>query len=417
MNRKTILAKILVLVVFVISFTSTFTIGYSYWDDSSKQDNVTASIGSWKNTISTAQEFYDMVTNTSSLSTDEFYLANDIDFTGFTWDYDATNYNVTFRGTLHGEGYTLSNLTINNDSSTYVYFGIFPRLESATIENLNLSNVNLVLGTSGLSSSSINSGLIAGEVYGNTTTIANITITDSGVRGTGSTGTGGLVGYLSASTTILDVDNIKATNLRVFSTGANVGGILGSIDASGAQALIDDIDIEGEVYSAASTSYTGGIIGYINTNTVFNVNRAIVEMSSQNTLETNASYYLNYSEKYLGGFIGYNGSTSTDVVLSDVFFTGSLITNIARNGIYVGTAIGRDKGSYTLTNAYYSMVEFINKQGNITYTASGLRGVNATLVNSSSMPSLTWWNSFATAFYSANSLWNQDTSGRLYLIR
>lgn len=417
MIKKSILAKILVLVLFVISFTSTFKIGFSYYDSLSKQDSVAITIGSWKNTISSAQEFYDLVTDPNSSSTDVYYIANDIDFTGFTWNIDATNYDITFRGTLYGGNYTLSNLTITNDNSAYIYFGIFPRLENATIKDLNLTNIDLVLGSSGLASTSINTGLIAGEVYGNTTTIENITITNSGVRGTGIEGTGGIVGYLSGSTTILDISNIKATGLKVFSTGPNVGGILGSLSASGSQALISDVDIEGEVYSDSSSSYTGGIIGNISSNTIFNVNRAIVEMQSQNTLETNSLYYLKYSEKYLGGFIGYNGSSSTDVILNDVFFTGSLITENSRNGDYVGTAIGRDKGSYTFTNAYYSMVEFIDRQGNITYDLSNPRGVNVTLVNSSSMPSSAWWNSFSSSFLSANNLWSQDGSGRLYLIR
>lgn len=417
MIRKNIMAKLLILVVFVISFTSTFSVGFSYFDSLSVQENENINIGTWLNMISTPQEFYDFATKTDSVASDQYIIANDIDFSGFTWNYDLTNYNTTFRGNLNGNGYTLSNLTINNNSSTYTYFGIFPRIEGGTIEDIKFDNVNLVLGTSGLASSTINSGLIAGEIYGLSNTLSNITVSNSGVRGTGSNGTGGLIGYVSTSSTVVNVDNVKTSNLKVFSTGPYVGGILGSINSSGSQVNINDIDIEGEVFSAAASSYTGGIIGRIVSGGVFGVSRAIVEMTSQNTLETNSAYYLDYSEKYLGGFIGYNLSTSANIVLTDVFFTGQLVTNTSRNGIYVGTAIGRDKGSYSLTNAYYSMVQFLDKSGNFTYTASGLRGVNATLVNESTMPSNTWWNSFATPFISANSLWNQDVSGRLTLLR
>jgi hypothetical protein len=202
--------------------------------------------------------------------------------------------------------------------------------------------------------------------------------------------------------------------LKVFSNGAYVGGLVGSLESSGSTVNITDIDLNGEVFSPSGSSYTGGVIGNITSGSYFNLERAVIEQRSQNTLET-SQYYLQYSSKYLGGIIGFNQGSSTSVVINNVFFTGELITQNSRNGIYVGTFIGRNKGSYTFTNSYYSQVLFITRSGT-TYNSTS-RGVDLTLVSSSSMPSLTWWNSFATSFYNSNSLWTQDVSGRLKLSR
>lgn len=415
MNR--FINKLLVVFLFVIASTSGTIIGYSFYDNISQDRSESLTIGEWLTesiAISNAQEFYNMVINPNSISTDSYYLTNNIDFTGFSWIYDSTNFDTVFRGQLNGNGYSLDNLTIYSNNSNYSNFGIFPQIEGATIINLVLNNIDLSLGSSALSSSSISSGLIAGGVIGSTNSIQNITILDSGVRGTSYIGTGGLIGYISGSTTILNISNVLTSNLKVFSNGAYVGGLVGSLESSGSTVNITDIDLNGEVFSPSGSSYTGGVIGNITSGSYFNLERAVIEQRSQNTLET-SQYYLQYSSKYLGGIIGFNQGSSTSVVINNVFFTGELITQNSRNGIYVGTFIGRNKGSYTFTNSYYSQVLFITRSGT-TYNSTS-RGVDLTLVSSSSMPSLTWWNSFATSFYNSNSLWTQDVSGRLKLSR
>jgi len=418
MLKRQLLIRVVLLVVFLISFSSALMIGYSYWDLKINTQTTNVNIGDWGIPITTAQEFYDFATKIDSLETDRYYLFNDIDFTGFNWTYNSTNNAVTFRGTLDGNGKTLSNLTLYHNSSSYQYLGIFPRMLGGSVYNLTLSNVNLSLGSTALGGTSIRAGLITGNAYGLTNTISNITIINSGVRATSSAGAGGLVGSVTIATTIVNIDNIKATGLKVFNKSSYTGGLVGVISRSGAQVNISDVDIQGEVYSYSSTSYTGGIVGRIVSGAKLTTSRAIVEMTTQNTLETNSTYYLKYSNRYLGGFIGYNLSTSANVILTDVFFTGSLLTQTTANRSYVGTALGRSSGSQSLIRTYYSMVEFRSVSGGIIYTPDvTLRGINATLVNASTMPSVSWWNTFSTEFYNANNLWAQDGAGRLYLIR
>ncbi len=418
MVKRQLLQRLVFIVVFLMSFSSFLMIGYSYWDLNVNTQPNSLPIGDWGIAISTPQEFYNFATKTNSVSTDRYYLFNDLDFTGFNWTYNSTNNAVVFRGTLDGNGKTISNLTLYNNSSSYLYFGIFPRMQGGSVYNLTLSNCYLSLGTTALYGTSLRAGLITGNVYGLTNTLSNITVLNSGVRGTSTAGAGGLIGSVTTSTTVVNIQNIKTTNLKVFNKSSYTGGLVGTIGTSGAQVIISDVDLSGEVFSYPSSSYTGGIVGRIASGAKLNASRAIVSMTTRNTLETNSTYNLRYSNRYLGGFIGYNLSSSANVILTDVFFTGSLYPQTNANRSYVGTAIGVSSGSQSLTRAYYSMVAFRSVSGTVIYTPDvTLRGIGATLVNASSMPSLTWWNTFSTGFNSANDLWAQEGNGRLYLVR
>ena len=393
-------------------------IGYSYWDNTINAQNTDVNIGDWGIAITTPQEFYNFATKTNSASTDRYYLFNDLDFTGFTWTYNSTNNAVVFRGTLDGNGKTISNLTISCNSGSYLYFGIFPRMYGGSVYNLTLSNVYLTLGTTALGGTSLRAGLIAGNVYGLTNTLSDITVVDSGVRGTSSAGAGGLIGSVTTSSTVVHLNDVKTTNLKVFNKSSYAGGLIGTIGTSGAQVLVSDVDLQGEVFSYPTSSYTGGIVGRVASGAKCSISRAVVEMTSRNTLETSSTYNLRYSNRYLGGFIGQNQSTSANVSLTDAFFTGSLFPQTNANRSYVGTAIGTSSGSQTLLRTYYSKVAFRSVTGTIIYTPDvTLRGIAATLVNASTMPGVAWWNTFAASFGAENDLWAQDGTGRLYLIR
>jgi len=416
MNNKSIFTKIIVLAVLLLAFSPTIMIGYSYFDTLNQDRPNSIMIGEWWGTpIYTAQEFYYLATGDNTTADDVYYLANDIDFTGFSWVLNSYNFDATFRGTLDGNGKTISNLTITTSSYSNRYLGIFPRMEGGSVYNLTLSNIDLTIGYS----TSVASGLIAGNVFGLDNKIENITIENVGVRGNSTYGTGGLIGNIENYSTTVEITNIKATGLKVFSTSSYVGGLVGSLRSSSVVLDVLDVDIQGEVSSMTTSSYTGGILGYITNGAYFHLNRGIVDMTSQNTLETGSYYYLRYSNRYLGGFIGYNQSTSDKVVMENSFFTGGLVSSDTRRAYYIGTAIGRSSGSESMSNLYYSKVLFKETNGTLTYDPSYTpRGVMTTLVNTSTMPSVYWWNSFATLFVTTDDIWLQDSiSGQLYLSR
>lgn len=412
MTLKNTLPKVIGLLLLVIFFASTSTLAYSYFDSLNKNTEDILEVGDWMTAISTPQEFYDFATKLDSDVGDRYYLENDIDFTGFTWELDNTNHETFFRGILDGDGHTISNLTIFTDNSTYNYLGIFTRIKDGTVKNLKLDNVNMVLDSSIYFSKTYRTGLIAGDVQGNTT-VSNITITNSSVMANKGAGAGGVIGYILGTTSNVTINNIKATGLQVFSVLNNCGGIVGQINKDTLSVYISDIEVQADIYNSDTPSYVGGIVGKSEAGAALTIERAIVEMNPQNTFVTDLEY-LDYSRKYNGGIVGYN--LAKDLIVLNCFFTGNLITELTRTGDNIGTVIGRNIGTYTLTNCYYSQVQFLNVNGSILYTPDPTStGVFGTVVNVSTMPSVAWWTTFFTNF--DNGLWAQDANGRLHLIR
>ena len=415
MLKRPMILRLAFVIVLLMCFSSVFALGYAYWDQTINTQENTVNIGDWGVPITTPLEFYTFATKSNSTNSDRYFLMNDIDFSGFNWVYNSSTSSVVFRGILDGNGKALRNLTLSYSNYSYSnkYLGIFPIMQGGSVYNVTLENINLVLGSNYLNRSNLRSGLIAGEVSGSTNTISGITIINCGVRGTNDYGVGGLIGTVTSSSAVVNIDNVKATNLKVFSKTSYVGGLIGRIYTSGATVNINDIDIEGEVYSPNNSSYTGGVIGGINYGGKLNVNRAIVEMTSRNTLETNYNYN-NYSVKYLGGIIGRNQSSKANIYLTDTYFTGSLYTQTKNNRGYVGTLIGASSTAYNKTRTYYANVTYRASNGSfITSPDTTIRGTMADLAAAD----IPWWNDFKINFDSANNLWGQDSTGRLYLIR
>lgn len=405
----------------LIIFNALFSIGmsFAFWASSISGNSVISSgeitIGQWGIPIFTAQEFYDFATKTDSLATDQYYLANDINFSGFSWVYNQDNNKVVFHGQLNGNDKTLSNLTILNSSSTYKYLGLFPRMDGGSVRDVTFNNVHLVTLLSG---SSQRAGLIAADVYNkNVNTIKNITIMNSSVQGNNLNGVGGLVGSVQTNNTVLNIENIKATEFKIFNKAAYVGGLIGRVSNSSV-VNISDVDFQGEIYSHTRSGNSGGIIGQTKAGNTITVNRVIVDAVFKNTLVTDINYFNRYSERYIGGFVGYNLTKSSDININDSFFTGSLFNQSKRDRSSVGTVLGRGSKEITISNTYYAYVSYRDAADQVSYTETGQTGQMATVVSKTSMPTKMWWDNFyTTRFDGANDLWAQDLNGRPYLVR
>lgn len=403
--------------IFILVFLNIFfsiSMAFAFWaSDISSSDtsgNGSLDIGEWGIPIFTVDDFYEFATKSTSASTDLYYLANDLDFTGYSWTYVSS---VIFRGELNGRGKTISNLNIYVNGGNY--HGIFPRMLGGRIYDLTFDNIHI---DSGLSGTSQRSGMIAGQITGGTNLISNLTLNNIRVEGASTNGVGGLVGLVSGSSTVLTIENIKATELKVFNRYSYTGGLVGRQNNSGSVVNMYDIDIQTEVFSLAASSYSGGLIGRTVSGGILDVNRAIVEAEHINTFVTSFGFNT-YSPRYLGGLIGYNLSQTTNVTLSNILYTGSLFNNLNNRRNNVGTVSGRQSFNATLTDVYYSFVAFRSSTGTVIYTPDiSLTGQNGTLVSATSLPTVTWWNNAYTTFSQANNLWQQDpVTGRLELIR
>ena len=328
--------------------------------------------------ISTAQEFHDM---TKGGSADEFYLANDIDFTGFTWTVTGTG--TAFRGILNGNGMTISNITIDG-SGTGVYGGIFQRTNGAVIHDLTIDNAHVdAVGRV---------GVLIGRIETAETVITNVVIKNSSAAGTAGEGVGVVVGNASLPLTIT---NLQIINTTAFNTNKNVAFIAGRADHA---VTLTDIYVFGS--TAESTNFStdagvGGLVGYTNAATAaLTFTRVVIEDS---TLKGRSS-------GTLVGYFRFGSLTATDV-FTDVEFV--LATSDGQHGV-----IGRRNVDANTTDPVFTNV-FAHYVGQQAGTAVQLDSANV-LADLSGLDQA-WWTTNLSGI-TGSAVWEFDATSKFYQI-
>ena len=199
-------------------------------------------------------------------------LTTNIDLTGIDWvpiGYSSNGY----AGTFDGNGDTISNVTFNDNTQSYV--GLFGYVSSGTIKNLGVDKSSF----------------------------------------TGKNNVGGIVGYLNGGTVA------QCCNKGIVEGTTYVGGIVGCNSGGRIEnAYITGAD--GVSYSTAvvkaSTSYAGGICGY-NTGTITST-----YIASPHSLKVLAG------TSAAGGIAGYNSGTlincfTLDFYISSPKYCGSIV--------------------------------------------------------------------------------------------
>lgn len=140
----------------------------------------------------------------------KYVLESNIDLGGATVTGFACN-GTNFRGSFDGQGYTISNFTIDNAAKTY-YGGLFGYLYGATVENLTVKNA-VVIGKEQV-------GVLVGAVSDNST-VTNCNVYNSTVIATKKVGA--VAGYALNST----VTNCYAENCNVYYSIKDAAAVLG----------------------------------------------------------------------------------------------------------------------------------------------------------------------------------------------
>ena len=214
---------------------------------------MTANAGTRGIALYTAEDLLKMKDSSSS-----FYLANDIDMTEYgLWTP------IGFKGTLDGNGYTISNMMVANQNG-----GLFSKLEHAAISNLTLTGV-------------VKKGAID----------CNGTYMD------------GCLAYAADNSTISGVSVDGEMSIYAEHSGAsNIGGIIGQLLGTSKVQLCTNNTSITYTYEYASSSYTqfvGGLIGRTAEGTkvsnCYNTGDIYVSANS----EDNAKEYA-----YAGGLVG-----------------------------------------------------------------------------------------------------------------
>jgi len=260
--------------------------------------------------IKTAADFVNLVPQTGAGTAGKTYmLMGDIDMSSIANYIAKTN----FAGTFDGNGYTMSNLTINKPALALQ--GLFGTANNgAKFQNVTLNNFNITAG-------GYSGGLLG--VNWNSSIVNNVKITNSNIQTTGGA-TGGLVGYAGT----LTMNNCQA-NINV-SAGGEAGGLIGRV-YSGANIS--------KCSSAGSVSGGGSVGGILANNAGYNVSN-ITECS--NSASITGSPFSNST----GGIFGGGGDDWLSMNIRNCYSTGSIT-----NG---GGLIGYIYGDLTVENCYSS---------------------------------------------------------------
>ncbi len=232
----------------------------------------------------------------------------------------------TFSGNYDGQGYTISNLYINNPSANY--YGLWGYCDDATIKNLGVTNVSIVAGD--------DVGGLAGYMDSGGT-ISNCYVTGS-VKSTGSTGyVGGLCGE-----SFSNVDNCFA-GCTVVAENGSAGGLI----ANFATANLTYSYSSGSVTVNSEASEVGGLLGTVSTGS------SVENCFSESSVSTNGVLHrepTNPDFSNIGGLIGTNQGT-----VVNCYANGSITILNAENESEIGGLLGGNTGTVSYSYSTCSL--------------------------------------------------------------
>ena len=319
--------------------------------------------------ITTPAEFYAMASVETNLS---YALANDLDFTGYTW---ATT-NASFKGRLYGDGFTIKNLTM---ASTAQYGGIFSRANGATIRDLVLENINVV--------SSARGGALIGRVENVAVLIENVVLINSFVQGADANGVGGLIGHAANQVTL---KNVAVIDTVVTAVGVkNVGGVIGRVGGGSTNTLFaTDVFVKNVTVNAQVSGTdlgAGAFVGYVTDNaaSIVNGNRIVIVDSTVNSVMGGA----------LIGYLRHPGTAVITNTYAEVGFAGTDITHA---------------GLIARVNEVSSYLDQTTIFGS--FTGAVQNAQTQDLANTVVPTNQAWWTTNLPTFVS-NDLWTFGTNG------
>lgn len=242
-----------------------------------------------------------------------------------------------YQGTFQGNGYTISNATVNITTMPS-YVGFFGAIgESGEVKNLNLTSASMTKGggmpyIGGITAS--NKGLLENCHYsGSVTSNASATVAIAGGIAGENTGTirycsanatvtakaavvGGIAGNNSTGTILGSYHIGAASGVTSSSSATGVGGIAG---VTGDSAVVQDSYHIGAVTDSgdATAAYVGAIVGKDNgaeiTNCYYNTETSDIYGIGQQTADTTGVTIAKTETQFASGEVCYllNGSTST----------------------------------------------------------------------------------------------------------
>jgi uncharacterized repeat protein (TIGR02543 family) len=246
--------------------------------------------------------------------TAQYILMNNITLQG-DWTRIGGDTNTTgFTGTFDGNGYTITGMTINNNTNNQGMFGYVTL--SGVVKNLTLADVNITSGGTNIGGiAGQSAGLIlnchVSGIINSTNTIANNENTSSNV--------GGIVGWNGQSGSGDFTIQGCFANVTITAAGGNIGGIVGNNSR-----IIRNNYSMGSIISTntSATANIGGIAGVSNIGSFSNV----ILSGCYSTMSITAN------GGNVGGIIGLSnlGTYSSNIAMNESITTSASVTTIGR---------------------------------------------------------------------------------------
>lgn len=342
----------------------------------------------------------------------KYVLKKDIDCVGIEF-YPIGTVELPFTGELDGQGYTISNISINSSQNDNVgIFGVTEtkaKIEDLILDNINIIGHNYVGALIGTANNTVISDVIVknkkkehifgnsfvGGMIGKTDKFTKIFRASAFNKVTGSKGpVGGLIGEMDG-----EIYNSSAHGMVIGTcAGGLIGRANGSVENSSATGLINGSggagggligEANGKVVNSHATGNTagrfaGGLIG-IATNSVSFSSSSGRALSAGNSGsaggligKTSGSVNSSFATGNAGG--GFEGTAGGLIGIA----TGDISDSYARGNAwggagYAGGLIGHSEHN-NIINCYSTGQVFgVNSEGNLIthgYTMSGLIGSN-----------------------------------------
>ncbi|QOR35899.1 Ig-like domain-containing protein [Clostridium sp. 'deep sea'] len=318
-----------------LDFENTWAIdeGLSYpYLQSLKKPNVKPNINNiMAGGLGTLQDPY-LISNAKHLSNiryslkANYALQKDIDLPDNHWWAIATQ-NAPFTGSLNGNNYTVSNLSISANFNSNI--GLFAALG----DNCNIYNLKINIGGNGVTGLNQVGGL-AGYVKAANAKIINVSISGGNIAGLDNVG--GLFGYVNFTNNnclIKNCFNKANINFNKIFLGSRVGGLIGYLK----NGKIENCYASGIV---RASNQVGGLIGKVTASSGSS-------FAIKNSFAVGEVVAFNFMFKdYAGGFIGMVcNESSSDCSISNSYASSDVIyANNEANGFigYVDRAINVD---------------------------------------------------------------------------
>lgn len=324
---------------------------------------------------------------------DNIVLGKDIDCAGldFVPLMPSHEGQIGYRGVFDGNGYTISNVSIDSEEENA---GIFAEAYDAEFKDLNVNNITIT------SHNAWGVGALVG--YAENTDVSNVHVSNVNIWSDDG-GVGGLIGYLESyreddpETNFNHITNVSVDGGSIYGD-YEVGGLIGAIywgDALEDELLIDIAYTNVDVEAGGSDGDVGGLVGYLDAdydedeaNTTVTIRDAyswsnvyapdgeniggIVGHFSADSYEGTVTAKLErvYSNgdvtgyEEVGGLIGeICDAYDNDIYIIKDSFAASKVTVLSEDegGILVGALFGNGNGSdlengITVSNLYYDQV-------------------------------------------------------------